>query len=138
MNAFHLFLLFFYFIVFSTSKQLKQWSDDSIPPPTTPTNTPQWPSFKHPSQSWPTDAPAWPPTMSPYPTAIPHIATTGNSKKKKLSPLIIAAIAVGSAIFVGAIVFGIIMLIRRFKLIKESNYGSILVALSDTDLSKTE
>lgn len=122
----------------SLYKKNNQWSDDSIPPPTTPTNTPSFPTQMPPLQTWPTEPIAWLPTMSPYPTIAPHIITTGSSKTKSFSKTIIITIAVLSAVFVAAIVFAIIMIIRRIRANKLSQYNGILNSISESDLAKTE
>ena len=139
MNYIFLFAFFWNLIRCSLYKKNNQWSDESIPPPTTPTNTPSFPTQMPPLQTWPTEPIAWPPTMSPYPTIVPHIITTGSSKKKSFSKtVIIITVAVLSAVFVAAIVFAIIMIIRRIRANKLRQYNGILNSISESDLAKTE
>lgn len=124
------------FIICSSNKKPNQWSDESIPPPTTATNSPSFPT-NVPVQTWPTDAVPWPPTMSPYPTIVPHIITTGSSKKK-LSKAVIITIAVLSAAFLAAVIFAIIFIVRRIRINRLNQYRGILISLSESDLAKTE
>ena len=130
MNTFALIYILLDFICCSQSKIANQWPDDTHQLPTTPTNTPL--------QTWPTDPIPWPPTMSPYPTVAPHVITTGSSKKKSISKVVIITIAVLSAVFLAAIIFSIIMIIKKVRAGKLSQYKEMLNSLSVSDLAKTE
>ena len=138
MNTFALIYILLDFICCSQSKIANQWPDDTHPLPTTPTNTRSFPAIMTPLQTWPTDPIPWPPTMSPYPTVAPHVITTGSSKKKSISKVVIITIAVLSAVFLAAIIFSIIMIIKKVRAGKLSQYKEMLNSLSVSDLAKTE
>ena len=116
------------------------WSDFTLPPPTTATASPSYPPTHPPTQSWPTNPAIWPPTMSPYPTMQPHDVITPTESGK--SPLSIGAIVgivvscvVAAAIIIAIVVYVVLKRRNNSKSVKGS--FSLLTSLNDQN-SKNE
>lgn len=123
MHSSFLFLSIFFSLSLSSNNKQDSFIDISIPPPTTPTGTAPYPSERPPKQTWPTDPIPWPPTMSPYPTKVPHTIPS----KYKLSSGAIAGIVIGCVGFVS-----IVVSVAIFYVKKNSNYN--IAGLNDSSL----